>query len=151
MIRSPRTVKKAIDKGSRHSNFMVSLYRKQLAAGRHLLHEHPATAVSWKEQGMMSLARNPFVHCVVAHQCAYGFSTPDQDGNPAPARKPTRFMTSSTQSTTIYALQPHPQTSTAGEWPMRCSSTLPIGTCACNSSWHEEHNNGRSTLYGQTQ
>ena len=39
-------VKKAIDEGRRHLNFMVSLYRKQLHAGRHFLHEHPATAAS---------------------------------------------------------------------------------------------------------
>ena len=39
-------VKKATDEGRRHLDFMVSLYRKQLLAGQHFLHEHPATAVS---------------------------------------------------------------------------------------------------------
>ena len=147
------TVKKAIGEGRRHLTSMVSIYRKQLAAGRHFLHEHPATAVSWKEQGIICLARNPLIHCVVAHQCAHGLTTPDQDGNPAPAMKPTRFMTSSTQI--------------AAQLSRRCSNThthqqlvrgkcaacvvLSIGTCACNSSWHEERNNGRTTLYGQTQ
>ena len=87
-------VKKAIAEGRQHLNFVVPLYRKQLAAGRHFLHKQPATAVSWKEQGMMSLARNPLIHRVVANQCAYGLTTLDQDGNPEPAMKPTRLMTS---------------------------------------------------------
>ena len=114
-------VKKAIDEGRRHLNFMVSFYRKQQLAGRHFLHEHPATAMSWKEQGMMSLARNPRVHCVVAHQCAYGLTTPDRDGNPAPAMKPTRFITLSSQM--------------AAQMSRRCSTThkhqqLVSGRCA---------------------
>ena len=46
---------------------------------------------------MEALARNPLVHCVVADQCAYGLVTPNDEGNPTPALKPTRFMTSSAQ------------------------------------------------------
>ena len=119
-------VKKAIDEGRLHHNLMVSLYRKQLLAGRHFLHEHPATAVSWKEQEMMALARHPLVHCVVAHQCAYGLTTPDQDGNPAPAMKPTRFMTSSIQM--------------AAQMSTRCNETskhqqLVSGRCAAAADY----------------
>ena len=46
---------------------------------------------------MMALARHPLVHCVVAHQCAYGLTTPDKNGNPTLAMKPTKFMTLSIQ------------------------------------------------------
>ena len=90
-------VKEAIAKGRRHLNFVTSLYRQQLAAGRHFLHEHPQTAMSWKDEGGMSLARNPLVHVVVADQCQYGLRAPSSDGGELPALKPTRFMTSSLQ------------------------------------------------------
>ena len=114
-------VKKAIDEGKRHLNVMVSIYSKQLLAGRHFLHKHTTKTILWKEQGMMSLARNPLVHCVVAHQCAYGLTTPDQDGNLAPAMKPTRVMKSSIQI--------------AAQMSRRCSKThkrqqLVSGRCA---------------------
>ena len=88
-------VREAIAAGKRHLNFVMSLYRKQLAAGRHFLHEHPASALSWRDDGVRALARNPVVHCVVAHQCMYGLTTPDGAGGELPALKPTRFMTSS--------------------------------------------------------
>ena len=90
-------VKAAIDRGRRHLNFVTSLYNKQLAAGRHFLHEHPMTALSWKDVGIMSLARHPLVHVVVADQCQYGLRSPSPDGGSLPALKPTRFMTSSPQ------------------------------------------------------
>ena len=88
-------VKAAIDRGRKHLNFVTSLYRKQLFAGRHFLHEHPMTALSWKDVGIMSLARHPLVHVVVADQCQYGLRAPSPDGGTLPALKPTRFMTSS--------------------------------------------------------
>ena len=90
-------VKAAIDRGHKHLNFVMSLYRKQLLAGRHFLHEHPMTALSWKDAGMMSLDRNPVIHTVVADQCQYGLRSPSPDGGDLPALKPTRFMTSSPQ------------------------------------------------------
>ena len=88
-------VKAAIDRGRRHLNFVTSLYRKQLLAGRHFHHEHPMTALSWKDAGIMGLARNPVVHVVVADQCQYGLRSTSPDGGDLPALKPTRFMTSS--------------------------------------------------------
>ena len=42
-------VKEAIARGKRHLHFCASLYRKQLIAGRHFIHEHPTTAFSWKD------------------------------------------------------------------------------------------------------
>ena len=80
-----------------HLNFVTFLYRKQLLEGRHFLHEHPASALSWKEPQISALAKDPRVHCVVADQCQYGLTTP-AEGDPdklMSALKPTRFMTSS--------------------------------------------------------
>ena len=31
-----------------HMEFVCKLYKKQIAAGRHFLHEHPETATSWR-------------------------------------------------------------------------------------------------------
>ena len=39
-------MRKAVDQGRTHLNFVVSLYRKQMLKGKHFLHEHPATAAS---------------------------------------------------------------------------------------------------------
>ena len=88
-------VKEAIARGRRHLRFCTSLYRKQLKAGRHFVHEHPATALSWKDSHIMSLARDPLVHVVVADQCQYGLTSPSPEGEQLPALKPTTFMTSS--------------------------------------------------------
>ena len=88
-------VKEAIARGRRHLRFCTSLYRKQMKAGRHFVHEHPATALSWKDSHVMSLAKDPLVHVVVADQCQYGFTSPSPEGEQLPALKPTRFMTSS--------------------------------------------------------
>ena len=65
--------------------------------GKHFLDEHPASALSWKEDSIVAIAMDPTVHTVVAHQCMYGLTTPvSSSGNERlPALKPTRFMTNS--------------------------------------------------------
>ena len=92
-------VRGLIAEGRKHLAFVISLYRKQLLQGRHFLHEHPASALSWKEPAMAALARDPLIHCVVADQCMYGLDTPSEKDRSKlmPAMKPTRFMTSSPQ------------------------------------------------------
>ena len=59
-------VQRAIEEGKTHLNFVVSLYRKQMLKGKYFLHEHPATALSWKEDTVLALIRSPLVHTVVA-------------------------------------------------------------------------------------
>ena len=89
-------VQKAVEEGRVHLNFMASLYRKQLLKGKFFLHEHPATALSWKEPQIDALMKDPTVHTVVAHQCMYGLTSPTGHGDERlPAMKPTRFMTNS--------------------------------------------------------
>ena len=86
----------ALAEGRMHLNFMASIYRKQVKKGKYSLHEHPATALSWKEPQVAALLNDPTVHEVVAHQCMYGLTSPTgQGGESLAAMKPTRFMTNS--------------------------------------------------------
>ena len=90
-------VKATIEEGRTHLNFVAKLYRKQMAKGKYFLHEHPASAISWKEDCISSIANNPSVHTVVAHQCMYGLTSPvsRRSSERLPALKPTRFMSNS--------------------------------------------------------
>ena len=93
----PDRVAKLMAEGRMHLEFMAKIYKKQLDQGRHFLHEHPATAVSWDERSIVKLMAHSDVHVTVADQCQYGLKTRGEDGTPMPALKPTRFMTSSVQ------------------------------------------------------
>ena len=91
----PERVRKLIEEGRMHLQFMVSLYQLQLDAGRFFVHEHPATALSWDERCIVKMLAHCDVHLVKAHQCQFGLMTPGPDGKPMPALKPTKFMTNS--------------------------------------------------------
>ena len=52
--------------------FAVEIYWLQLSAGRHFLHEHPATASSWQEEIVQALRHDKRVGEVVGDQCRYG-------------------------------------------------------------------------------
>ena len=75
-----------------HLQFCCELYAYQLAHGRHFLHEHPATATSWKEPAILQILRHERVQWVIADMCQHGMCS--QDGRPV--KKPTGFMSSST-------------------------------------------------------
>ena len=75
--------------------FAVAVYRVQVLAGRHFLHEHPAGATSWSHPAVGKLLAQDGVGAVVAHQCEFGLETSADGGGRAPAMKPTRFMSSS--------------------------------------------------------
>ena len=93
----PAKVQALIDDGRFHSNLMCSLYRRQVAKGICFLHEHPATALSWKEDQIDALARNPHCHVVVGDQGRYGLTSKSAaDPNERlPAMKPTKIMSNS--------------------------------------------------------
>ena len=74
--------------------FAVEIYWLQLGAGRHFLHEHPATASSWREQIVLELRRDERVGEIVGDQCRYGLRTVGPHGESCPAKKPTRFLSS---------------------------------------------------------
>ena len=61
------------------------------------LREHPATAMSWKEEDIAALARMPFNFLVTMDQCQYGLLTPSDDDRSkmVPALKPTKWLTNS--------------------------------------------------------
>ena len=92
---SPEKVQTLRGEAVRHLHVMVSLYRLQLNSGRHFLHEHPAGASSWSDAWVERLLNHPKVSAVVSDQCEYGLLTPDANGLPTPAKKPTRWMSTS--------------------------------------------------------
>jgi hypothetical protein len=75
--------------------FAAAVYKLQVLSGRHFLHEHPAGATSWSHPAMTWLLATPGISAVVAHQCAFGLQTSTPGGGQAPAKKPTRFLSSS--------------------------------------------------------
>ena len=88
-------VRRCLEEGRLHLHFMLKIYEIQLAAGRHFLHEHPQGASSWRDPAMLRLLQHPRVETCVAHQCQFGLTTPDAQGQPQAAKKPTRFASSS--------------------------------------------------------
>ena len=77
-----------------HLKFCVELYRHQMDCGRYFLHEHPQTAVSWKERCMVELMRSPLVLKATLHQCQFGQMSKDENGIGF-AKKPTTLLMNS--------------------------------------------------------
>ena len=76
--------------------FTVAMYRIQRSLGGHFLHEHPATASSWKLKCVRDMMQEEGVHTTVADLCMYGLQTRgDSKGELVRAKKTTKFMTSS--------------------------------------------------------
>ena len=90
-------VREKLAEGRLHLQFVASIYRIQAAEGRYYLHEHPATALSWKEDVINALARQPDARLVIADQCQYGLVAPSADdpSKMLPAMKPTKCLTNS--------------------------------------------------------
>ena len=76
----PRKVQRRLEKARTHLKFVVSLYREQLDAGLHFLHEHPATATSWQSEVMKPVLDDPRVQTVEGHMCRQGMRLPDREG-----------------------------------------------------------------------
>ena len=91
----PKRVQEILNEARGHLHFMIRVYWKQILAGRHFLHEHPETARSWSDPKMVELMADPRVDSVTSHQCEYSLMTPDHLGRPTPAKKPTRWLSSS--------------------------------------------------------
>ena len=81
--------------GRKHLHFMISLYRIQLEEGRHFLHEHPASASSWRDKELLNLLKHGRVNVVTMDQCEYGLLTPGPNGVMTPAKKPTKWASTS--------------------------------------------------------
>ena len=61
-------------KAIEHIDFCCNLYRYQLRKGLHFLHEHPASARSWKLACMMKLMEEKGVQRVVGDMCKFGMT-----------------------------------------------------------------------------
>ena len=61
-----------IREGQLHLNFMIRLYKRQLARGKYFIHEHPASAVSWDEREMVKLMAYQNMILTQADQYMYG-------------------------------------------------------------------------------
>jgi hypothetical protein len=112
--------------------FAAAVYKLQLLAGRHFLHEHPAGATSWSHPAMSRLLATPGVGAVVAHQCAYGLQASTPGGGQALAKKPTRFMSSA--PAVLEALSRrcpggHPHAPLVGGTRARDAAVYPPGLC----------------------
>ena len=91
----PRKVERRKAEAKVLLEFAMEIYELQLKAGRHFLHEHPQSASSWQDTRMMKMMAHPRVDSVVAHLCQYGMKTMGDDGSWQPAKKATRFASSS--------------------------------------------------------
>ena len=113
--------------------FAAAVYKLQVASGRHFLHEHPAGATSWNHPSMVQLLAMPGVGATVAHQCAFGLWASTPSGSHAPAKKPTRFMTSA--PAVLEALSKrcpggHAHAHMVGGTRARDAAVYPPGLCA---------------------
>ena len=75
--------------------FCREIYKEQLKAGRHFLHEHPWSAKSWWLRCVKEIMRDPRAILVKTDLCRFGMQTTDEAGKLGPARKRTGFLTSS--------------------------------------------------------
>jgi acyl dehydratase len=51
----PEAAKAKLRYGRRHLHLLLSLYQIRVSAGRHVLHEHPNSALRWKDPVMLEL------------------------------------------------------------------------------------------------
>ena len=79
----------------KHLHFIAILYKLQLDAGRHFVHEHPTGATSWNDEWIQRLRGHPSADVVTSDLCEYGLLTPESNGIPTNAKKPKRWTSSS--------------------------------------------------------
>ena len=84
-------------KAIEHIKFCVSIYWRQMNAGRYWLHEHPWGATSWQIPEMDELLHDPRVQVAYADQCQFGLTSKIRAGSDerGPAKKPTGFVSNS--------------------------------------------------------
>ena len=87
-----------LEEGRSNLGLRAELYRRQSRSRRHLLQEHPAIAISWREPEIDAPRNSPKVFTVVFDQCRSGLTTKSADAKGRdPAMKPSRFLTTSQQ------------------------------------------------------
>ena len=79
------------DTDVKHLEWAMERYEKQMEMGKLFLHEHPASASSWRLRKVRKLANTPGVFEVVGDMCQFGLRTTGGGF----ARKRSRFLTNS--------------------------------------------------------
>ena len=90
--RSPEICRRERVKARLHLDFVMELYKEQVAGGRFFLHEHPDSAGSWEEACCKEVLELPDVSRVVADQCQYDNRVTFGLQKGMPVKKPTGFM-----------------------------------------------------------
>ena len=85
-------MKRAYTQACVHIEFVMELYRDQLAGNRYFRHEHPMFASSWSLESVQRLSQAPGVAVVQGDQCQYGAEAPHDALKASPVMKPTGFM-----------------------------------------------------------
>ena len=93
--RDPEMIKAEIKAATAHMDLCAKIYRYQISCGRFFVHEHPATASSWKLPSYVRLAADETVQTVMVDMCAHGMKGVDADGIEKPIMKPTKILTNS--------------------------------------------------------
>lgn len=77
-----------------HLRFTIQLYKLQLKAGRHILHEHPTNATSWHLPEMLEFMAEHNLDKFTGHMCRFELTTSEEQGEGL-VKKPPGFLTSS--------------------------------------------------------
>ena len=94
--KDPEEWEQGFQRAVEHIKFVFELYDMQVRGGRYFLHEHPATATSWKLPEVVEFcARYPHLYAVTSAMCQFGLTTIGGDGAEQPALKLTRWLTNS--------------------------------------------------------
>ena len=91
----PLVVQPLVRDTRRHLKCACRLYRKQIGSGKFFLHEHPATASSWKMPGIKRVMGMNGVGTTATHQSMLSLATACENGEPMLAKKPTTCMSNS--------------------------------------------------------
>jgi len=84
-----------IERALIHLHFCLELYQIQVDNGRYFLHEHPATATSWKDPKVQEFIKINNIESTVMHMCQYGMTSTDKDGTVRPVYKPSKWISNS--------------------------------------------------------
>ena len=99
--RDPEALNREQIKAAVHMEFLTSLYRAQVLAGRYFLHEHPLCATSWELDCILDVMNMDGVESEWCDQCKYG-----QDGGTgSPVKKPTCWMSNSPEILSMLKLK----------------------------------------------
>ena len=75
-----------------HLEFVCALYRMQHKRGDYFIHEHPQGTASWVENCVRRVIHETGAIVTTIHQCMYGLTTTNNEGEVMPARKATNLM-----------------------------------------------------------